>query len=124
MQTVEELVKAAGITQYDYAVPQPWLDAGMKATGLNVGTVVWCYDPIPGQPLNHWGYPVALDAEGQAFLTSIERHAEKDNKIANLETELEHKRARVTSLRGQIDDLSRELDEATICRQCEAVARP
>lgn len=65
----DKRAKLLGLDVYDTAVPIDWVMAGIKATGLNIGTVCWCYDG-PGI----FGYPVALDSEGKRFLETIENH--------------------------------------------------
>lgn len=56
--TVDEAAKAAGLTSYDCALPQSWVDACYNR-GLDVrGHFVWCYDD------SLMGYPHPITPEG------------------------------------------------------------
>jgi hypothetical protein len=71
-KTTETLAKEAGLVSFDYAVPCDWMKHGIKLTGLNMGTVVWSYDPKDGDTKNIFGHPFALDVEGKLFLAAYE----------------------------------------------------
>jgi hypothetical protein len=54
----------------DTALPQPWVDAAFKRTGLWApGNVVWSYRQEHGSPL--FGIGVAVTAEGEQILKAM-----------------------------------------------------
>lgn len=57
--TVHDLAEAHGLTNFDYALPQAWVDNVREKTGINpVGKVVWNYEE------NTHGQPFGLTREG------------------------------------------------------------
>jgi hypothetical protein len=69
MQTVRQAAEARGITEYDTALPQPWVDLVVERFGKDnypCGHVVWSY--AGG---TNTGYPMAVDAFGDRLLGRI-----------------------------------------------------
>lgn len=77
-KTAEQLAKEAGLKSFDYAVPMDWMMHGIKLTGLNMGIVVWSYDPRDDDSKNIFGHPVALDDEGKKFLAAYKVAEERE----------------------------------------------
>ncbi len=70
--TRDEAAQRLGLKVFDYALPQPWVNAFVQETGLDywlvLSTTFWSYDRT-----KYFGEPVSICEEVQTAITNLQK---------------------------------------------------